>query len=95
MILLVTFAERTRTSGGVVNDAAVEGAAQPLAADPDDELCDDRGMLHRARFGEGGDQTAPRAAPWWVDSQWRRWPRCSCCRRYLPLGEPQGALAIT
>jgi multidrug efflux pump subunit AcrB len=59
-ILLVTFAERTRMSGGVVNDAAVEGARSRLRPIMMTSFAMIAGMLPLALgFGEGGDQTAP------------------------------------
>ena len=58
-ILLVTFAEQARKAGD--SFAAAREGAGPVAADPDDELRDDRG--HAANgYGPGGGRRANRSA---------------------------------
>ena len=60
-ILLITFAERSRVAGSAVPRAAVEGASEPAAADPDDQPGDDRRHgPHGHRTGRG--RRADRAA---------------------------------
>jgi multidrug efflux pump subunit AcrB len=59
-ILLVTFAERARMSGGTSNDAAVDGARSRLRPILMTSFAMIAGMLPLALgLGEGGDQTAP------------------------------------
>ena len=59
-ILLVTFAERARMSGTVVNNAAVEGARSRLRPILMTSFAMIAGIMPLALgLGEGGDQTAP------------------------------------
>jgi len=59
-ILLVTFAERNRMSGTMLDEAAIEGARSRLRAILMTSLAMIAGMLPLALgLGEGGDQTAP------------------------------------
>ncbi|HXE53979.1 MAG TPA: efflux RND transporter permease subunit [Tepidisphaeraceae bacterium] len=59
-ILLITFAERDRTDGAKVHDAAVQGAASRLRPILMTSLAMIAGMIPMATgLGEGGQQTAP------------------------------------